>query len=79
MLQLPLQAPLEPMSVDIISLIYVVTDVLCSAVFCCFFVFFFMFVHRKTHCKRNNIQILSNPELNKLKKMDGHMVLTEIK
>lgn len=40
---------------------------------------FFMFVHRKTHYKRNNIQILSNPELNKLKKMDGHMVLTEIK
>lgn len=75
MLQLPLQAPLEPMSVDIISLIYVVTDVLCSAVFYCFF----MFVHRKTHCRRNNIQILSNPELNELKKMDRHMVLIEIK
>lgn len=44
MLQLPLQAPLEPMSVDIISLIYVVTDVLCSAVFCCFFFFCVFYV-----------------------------------
>lgn len=48
MLQLPLQAPLEPMSVDIISLIYVVTDVLCSAVFCWFFCVFYVCAQKDT-------------------------------